>query len=216
MRVVLLGAPGTGKGTQGARLREAHAIPHVSTGDLLREAVEQGTELGRKAKSYMDEGKLVPDDLVLGLVRERLDRADCRGGFLLDGFPRTVAQAEALEKLLAERGEHLDHVVSLAVAEDEIVARLSGRRVCPDCGRLYHIRFSPPARDGHCDDCGASLVVRDDDREETIRKRLEVYARETAPLLDFYAGRGLLVEVDGNEEPDEVWNRVQAAVGGAA
>ena len=211
MRIVLLGAPGTGKGTQGARLGEAHAIPHVSTGDLLREAVEQGTELGRKAKSYMDAGRLVPDELVLGLVRERLSRADCDDGFLLDGFPRTVAQAEALEKALEERGQSLDHVVSLAVAEDEIVARLSGRRICPD-----HIQFSPPERDGSCDECGAALVVRDDDREETIRKRLEVYARETAPLLDYYARRGLLVEVDGNEDPDEVWRRVEAAVGGAA
>ncbi|RMD81828.1 MAG: adenylate kinase [Candidatus Dadabacteria bacterium] len=213
MRIVLLGAPGTGKGTQGARLREAYGVPHVSTGDMLREAVDRGTELGRQAKEYMETGRLVPDSLVLELVGERLAREDCRRGFLLDGFPRTVAQAEALEQMLGERGLGLDHVVSLSVEDDEIVERLSGRRVCPECGRLYHIKFSPPARDSSCDACGAELVVRDDDREETIRRRLEVYRRETAPLFAFYAERGLLREVDGSGAPDVVWQRIEAALG---
>jgi len=212
--VVLLGAPGTGKGTQGARLHESEGIPHVSTGDLLREAVEQQSELGVKAKAYMDTGRLVPDELVLGMVRERISQADCGEGFLLDGFPRTVGQAEALEGLLSERQEPLDCVVSLAVGEAEIVRRLSGRRVCPECGHLYHVEFSPPRKDGVCDECGAGLITREDDREETIRKRLEVYRRETAPLLDFYRQRGTLEEIDGGGLPEDVWARVASAVGG--
>jgi len=216
VRIVLLGAPGTGKGTQGARLRERYGVAHVATGDLLREAVEQGTELGREAKRYMDAGQLVPDELVLGLVRERLDREGRDAGFLLDGFPRTVAQAEALERLLEERATPLDHVVLLDVSEEEIVERLSGRRVCSGCGRLYHVRFSPPAEEGVCDECGAELVVREDDREETVRKRLEVYRRKTQPLLDFYERRGLLRRVDGVGTVDKVAERVAAALGANA
>jgi adenylate kinase len=212
MRLALLGPPGSGKGTQGAGLREKYSIPHISSGDLLRDAVGRGTELGRRAKEYMDSGRLVPDELVLGMMQERFDQPDCGAGFLLDGFPRTVAQAEALCELLQGRGWPLDHVVALVVDRDEIVARLSGRRSCPGCGRLYHVRFDPPQTQDRCDDCGATLIVRDDDREETVRERLTVYEDQTAPLLDFYEERGLLRRVDGLGNRNDIGARIADAL----
>ena len=194
-------------------LRDRLGIPHISSGDLLRDAVERDTELGRAAKIFMDRGDLVPDELVLGMIRERLDRADCGKGWLLDGFPRTVAQAEALDRQLNGNGGALEHVVSLAVPRDDIVSRLAGRRTCAKCGHLYHVKFQPPTTPGRCDVCGGELKVRRDDEEKTVRARLEVYERQTAPLLDYYRNRGLLREIDGLAARDEVSRRIFDTVG---
>ncbi len=204
MRVVLMGPPGAGKGTQARQLEQKHGVPQVSTGDILREAVQQGTELGVRAKTYMDRGELVPDELVAGLVAERLAAPDCQSGFILDGFPRTVAQAEILTHYLEERGKPLDAVISIQVPQEEVLRRLSGRRVCQKCGAMYHKVFSPPAQEGVCDQCGGDLYQRSDDREETIKARLEVYERSTAPLLAYYRQKGLLCEVAGVGSFEEV------------
>ena len=211
----MLGPPGSGKGTQGDVLRDRLGIPHISSGDLLREAVARDTELGRAAKIFMDRGDLVPDELVLGMIRERMSRPDCRKGWLLDGFPRTVAQAEVLDRQLKSNGNALQHVVSLAVSRDDVVTRLSGRRTCAKCGRLYHVKFSPPTTPGRCDECGSELKTRRDDEEATIRARLDVYERQTAPLLDYYRNRGLLREIDGTAAPAEVSRRIFDSVGAA-
>ena len=213
MRLSLLGPPGSGKGTQGDVLRERLGIPHISSGDLLRDAVSRGTELGKKAKSFMDRGDLVPDELVLGMIRERLAAGDANGGWMLDGFPRTVAQADGLDRMLGTNGAGLEHVVSLRVPKEDVVVRLGGRRTCSGCGRLYHLRFSPPKKDGVCDVCGKELITRRDDEESTIRARLDVYEKQTAPLLDFYRGRGLLREIDGQAAPAEVSRRILTALG---
>lgn len=215
MRLVLLGPPGAGKGTQAERIARATGALHVATGDMFRQAVREATPLGLLAKGYMDRGELVPDDVTIGLVRERLSRADKAEGFVLDGFPRTRPQAEALERLLAELGLPLTAVLELAVPDDEIVRRLSGRRVCERCGRNYHVDFDPPRSPGVCDTCGGRLVQRDDDREETVRRRLAVYRRETLPLRDFYEERALLRSVPGVGRPDEVTRALMAAAGAA-
>ena len=212
MRIALLGPPGSGKGTQGEVLRNRLGIPHISSGDLLRDAVARGTDLGRAAKGYMDRGELVPDELVLGMIRERL-AANGDGGWLLDGFPRTVAQAEALDRLLASAGGPLQHVVSLGVAKDDVVVRLGGRRTCGKCGALYHTKFKPPKTPDVCDACGGALTTRRDDEEATIRARLDVYDRQTAPLLDYYRNRGLLRDIDGAGAPAEVSHRIVEALG---
>lgn len=214
MRLVLVGSPGSGKGTQGDTLRQVLHVPHISSGDLLRVAVADGTPLGVEAKGFMDAGRLVPDDLVLGMIRERVALEDCAPGFLLDGFPRTLEQAEKLDEMLEGVGAGLDHVVALDVPEDEIVGRLSGRRLCTQCGRLFHVTFSPPVDPEHCDDCGGEIVVRDDDQEETVRERLRVYAEQTEPLLEYYAERGLLRRIDGTGSPESVGERVLEAVRG--
>jgi len=215
MRVSLLGPPGSGKGTQSEVLRDRLRVPHISSGDLLRDAVARGTELGRAAKGYMDRGELVPDQLVLGMIRERLRNTDCGTGWLLDGFPRTLAQAEALDRLLTEEGRGgVEHVVSLHVPREDVVVRLGGRRTCGGCGRLYHVRFQPPKTEGVCDACGGRLSIRRDDEEATIRSRLDVYDRQTAPLLDYYRGRGLLREIDGTTAPAEVSGRILATLDG--
>jgi adenylate kinase len=215
MRISLLGPPGSGKGTQGEVLRERLRVAHVSSGDLLRDAVARGTELGRAAKGYMDRGELVPDALVLGMIRERLAATDCDGGWLLDGFPRTLAQAEALDGLLAEeRKGGLDHVVALNVPTEDVVVRLGGRRTCAGCGRLFHVKFQPSKDGAKCEGCGAELVTRRDDEEATIRARLDVYDRQTAPLLDYYRKRGLLREIDGVAAPAQVSGRILAALNG--
>lgn len=213
MRLVLLGPPGSGKGTQAAALVSAFGIPHVSTGDILREAVREGTPLGRRASDYMNRGDLVPDEVMIGLVDERLARNDCRPGFLLDGFPRTVPQAEALEKTLAARGAPLDAVVSIEVSEEEVVRRIAGRSSCPRCGSPYNKFTSPPKVDGVCDKDGARLVTRPDDNEGAVRRRLEVYRRQTAPLVEFYRSRGLLREVRGEGDPKEIHGEIRRAVG---
>lgn len=197
MKLILLGPPGAGKGTQAKMLTDLFGIPQIATGDILRAALQAGTPLGVKAKGYMDAGALVPDDVVIGIVRERLQQSDCQAGFILDGFPRTVAQADALQGTLAELGRQLDRVVSLKVNADELVERLIGRRTCRSCGRGYHVRFDPPRQADRCDACGGELYQRDDDREATIRKRLAVYDQQTAPLSDYYRSAALLTELDG-------------------
>lgn len=213
MRLVFFGPPGAGKGTQGARLAAHFGVPHIATGDMFRHAVEAGTPLGRKVREYLDRGELVPDDLTNELVRERLGQPDA-SGFVLDGYPRTVEQVAGLDQILEEQGAELDRVVRFLVTGDEIVARLSGRWICPTCKAVYHVDTHPPQTPGVCDNDGTALVQRDDDQEETVLRRLEVYGRQTKPLLDNYAERGLLVEVDAIASPDEVFRRLLKAVDG--
>jgi len=210
--IVLLGPPASGKGTQAARLREALDLPHVASGDLFRENLKNETELGLKAKVYMDRGELVPDDVTIAMVMERLGRPDCAGGALLDGFPRTIAQAEALDRALAERGHNISVVPYMAVPDEVLVERVSGRRLCRVCGEAYHVKFNPPQQPGVCDADGGELYQRDDDRPETVRKRLEVYWEQTSPLVDYYRRRGVLVEVNGDQPIDAVTADLRAAV----
>ncbi len=212
MRVVLVGPPGAGKGTQAQFLASHLAVPKISTGDIFRANVSQGTPLGLEAKTYMEAGDLVPDEVTNGMVRDRLGEDDAREGFLLDGYPRNVAQAEWLGKLLAEMGTRLDVVLELVVDDDEVVRRLSGRRTCRRCGHVWHLDFDPPTREGVCDHCGGELFLRDDDRPETVRHRLEVYAEQTAPLVDYYADRGLLIGIDATGTVDDVTERGIAAL----
>ena len=216
MRIVLLGPPGAGKGTQAQALSARWGIPQVASGDLLRAAVREDSELGREAVGYMDLGQLVPDQLVLKMIAERLRRRDARDGFILDGFPRNVMQAEALTAGLERVGLKLDKVVAVIVPDEEIVKRISGRRTCANCAAMYHVIFEPPARAGVCDKCGGELYQRDDDAEETVRERLKVYAETTRPLLDHYARLGLLAQVDGVGRTDQVEQRILAAVDGPA
>ena len=200
MKLILLGPPGAGKGTQAKMLTDEFGIPQISTGDILRAAVKEGTPMGIKAKGYMDAGGLVPDEVVIGIVTERLQKDDCNTGFILDGFPRTVPQADALADNLKELDKDLDAVVSLEVDVEALVERLTGRRTCKECGRGYHVTFDPSKSEGVCDACGGELFQRDDDQEETIRKRLEVYNEQTSPLTDYYADAGLLKSLDGMQE----------------
>jgi adenylate kinase len=212
MKLILLGPPGAGKGTQAKMLSDEFSIPQISTGDILRAAVKEGTALGLKAKSFMDAGSLVPDEVVIGIVAERLQQDDCSNGFILDGFPRTVAQADALQGNLQEMGKELDHVIALQVDIEALVERLTGRRTCKACGRGYHVSFDPPAKEGVCDVCGGELFQRDDDREETIRKRLDVYDEQTAPLISYYRDADLLIELDGMQAIAEVQEKLLAAL----
>jgi len=214
MRVILLGPPGAGKGTQARRLATRWSVPQVATGDMLREAVARGTRLGLEARRYMDAGELVPDAVIIGLVRERLAQPDGRKGFVLDGFPRTAAQAEALDRLLEAEGTPLDRVVLFQVDDEEPVARLSGRLVCGSCGRNYHVRFSPPRVAGRCDACGGELSQRTDDEEATVRRRLAVYARDTRPLVAYYRQRGLLTTISAAGTMDAVQAELVKAIEG--
>ena len=209
MRVVLLGPPGAGKGTQAATMVEKYHIAHISTGDLLRAAVKEGTPLGLEAKGYMESGQLVPDSLILGLVEERIQKEDCQEGFLLDGFPRTIPQAEALDRALSAKGEQLDRAVDVDVPDDSIVSRMSGRRACQGCGATYHIQFNPSQKGEFCQVCGEKLILREDDKPETVQKRLSVYHEQTQPLIDFYAGKGILRTVDGTKEMDQVFEEIR-------
>ncbi|HSL49079.1 MAG TPA: adenylate kinase [Candidatus Deferrimicrobiaceae bacterium] len=211
-RVVFLGAPGAGKGTQARRLAAGSGVPQIATGDMLREAVAEGTPLGREAKRYMDQGALVPDEVVIGLVDERLSRPDAGPGYVLDGFPRTVAQAEALDALLRRRGQDLDRVVFFEVSREELLRRLTGRRICRGCGTAFHLVSAPPKTEGRCDQCGGELYQREDDAESTVVRRLDVYQTQTAPLLDYYGKRGLLVRVAGEGPVDHVAAAIQRAV----
>jgi adenylate kinase len=210
--LVLLGPPGAGKGTQAERLRADFELPYYATGNILREAVEQETELGRKAKEFMDAGELVPDELICAVIAERLDLPEAADGFLLDGFPRTIGQAEMLEGALDEHGRQLTAVLLIEVPDEEVVRRLSGRRTCVKNGHVYHVEFDPPKNEGVCDQDGSRLVQRDDDKPETIRKRLEVYHEQTSPLEDWYEERGLLRRFDGTRSPDEVHSHIRATL----
>jgi len=212
MRIVLLGAPGSGKGTQAQKLVARYGIPQISTGDLLREAVAAGSALGRQAKAAMDAGELVSDDIVLGIIRERLGRKDAAAGFVLDGFPRNETQAEALEAMLDALGQPLDCAVLLELDSDVLLQRLTGRRSCTGCGRIYNVHTSPPARDRICDHCGGSLERRADDNEETVRNRLQVYRSRTRPLIGFFKRRGLLRVVDADGDIDEVFERLVSVI----
>lgn len=213
LNLILVGPPGSGKGTQAKFLSERYHIPHVSTGDMLRDEVRRGTELGKKAKEIMDRGGLVSDDIVGGMILHRLDRKDCARGVILDGYPRNVAQAGVLDGILAELGRTLERVILVDVADEEIVRRLSGRRSCPKCGRVYHVEFNPPKDGKTCDDCGSELIQRDDDRESVIRERLRQYHEKTAPLIDFYNQRNLVVSVDGGQPVEAVTEAILKAVG---
>jgi len=208
MDIILLGPPGSGKGTQAQKMVERYHIPQISTGDMLRGAVKEQTPLGVEAKRYMDQGKLVPDEVVVGIVRERLKESDCKGGFILDGFPRTVPQAEALDSTLGEMKREINHVVSIEVPNEELVKRLTGRRTCRSCGAMYHLMFDPPRQEGVCDKCGGELYQRDDDQEETIRARLQVYEEQTTPLIAYYRGKGLLRAIDGVGAIEEIFRNI--------
>jgi len=204
MKLILLGAPGAGKGTQAKKIVAEFGIPQISTGDILRKAVADGTPLGTEAKKYMEAGKLVPDEVVIGLMKDRLQENDCKDGFILDGFPRTVEQAEALGKIT-----DIDAVISIDVDMDSLVERITGRRSCPKCGAVYHISFNPPKQEGVCDSCGNPLIQRKDDKEETVRKRLETYMRQTSPLIEYYAGKSLLKTVEGNGSIDDIYTSIR-------
>ena len=205
MRAVLLGPPGAGKGTQAVRLVEKYGVPQISTGDIFRKNIKEGTELGKKAQEYMNAGRLVPDELVVDLVKDRLMQDDCANGYLLDGFPRTIAQAEQLDDFLKEHGTELDAVINFEVGNESLMKRLTGRRLCKACGASYHIVNFPPKTEGICDKCGAELIQRDDDTEETARKRIEVYEESTAPLIEYYSESGALKNFDAEKDPEEVF-----------
>jgi len=215
MRTILMGPPGAGKGTQAAVLVERFHIPHISTGDMFRAAMKAGTPLGLKAKEYMDAGALVPDEVTIGIVEERLQEPDCAGGFLLDGFPRTVAQADALGQILDKLGLKLDGVLNLQVDEEKLLARLTGRRVCRNCGATYHVLFNPPAQENVCNECGGELYQRGDDTLETAKNRLAVYNQQTEPLIAYYRKQGLLKEIAGDQEIDLVLQDILVALGQA-
>ncbi|WP_164670696.1 adenylate kinase [Virgibacillus doumboii] len=212
MNLILMGLPGAGKGTQAEKINEQYNIPHISTGDMFRLAIKEGTELGKKAKAYMDQGELVPDEVTIGIVKERLSKDDCKDGFLLDGFPRTIAQAEALQSLLSEMNESIDFCLHVDVPEEKLVERLTGRRVCPECGATYHVMYNPPEKDGVCDRDGSELIQREDDQADTVRNRLDVNIKQTKPLLEFYQEKGYLVTVDGDQEIDQVFQDIQAKI----
>ena len=209
LNLVLLGPPGSGKGTQGERLQEDLRLPYYATGDILRGAVREGTELGRTAKEYMDRGDLVPDEVIVGVIAERIDSSEARDGFILDGFPRTMPQAEALDAKLEELGRAVTAVLLIDVSDDEVVRRLGGRRTCEENGHVFHVEFNPPERDGTCDIDGSPLIVRDDDKPEVIRKRLETYHAKTEPLVDYYDHRSVLRRIDGTGIPDDVAEEIR-------
>ncbi|MFV9511639.1 adenylate kinase [Tepidibacillus sp. LV47] len=216
MNIVLMGLPGAGKGTQAERIVDEFKIPHISTGDMFRSAIKEGTPLGLKAKSYMDKGLLVPDEVVIGIVRERLGNDDCKKGFLLDGFPRTVEQAKALDQMLEELKKKIDHVIYIEVDKDRLLKRLTGRRICRQCGATYHVVYNPPKKEGVCDKCGGELYQRDDDKEETVATRLEVNLSQTEPLLKYYKDKNVLRIIDGNQEIDRVFDSIKELLRGQA
>ena len=213
MKLIMLGAPGAGKGTQAKKIAAKYQIPHISTGDIFRANIKAGTELGMKAKSYMDQGQLVPDEVTIGMLLDRISQDDCENGYVLDGFPRTIPQAESLTAALKERGEKIDYAVDVDVPDSNIVIRMSGRRACLGCGATYHIVYNAPKHEGICAVCGEKLVLRDDDKPETVQKRLSVYHEQTQPLIDYYKQEGILAEVDGTQDMEKVFQDIVKILG---
>ena len=213
MRIIMLGAPGAGKGTQAKKIAARYSIPHISTGDIFRANIKDGTELGKKAKTYIDQGHLVPDELVVDIVIDRVQQQDCADGYVLDGFPRTIPQAEALDKALAEMGQSIDYAINVEVPDENIVQRMSGRRACVNCGATYHIVYAPTKRENVCDTCEGELILRDDDRPETVQERLNVYHEQTQPLIDYYTQQDKLVEVDGTIDIEKVFDAIVKILG---
>ncbi len=213
MKIIMLGAPGAGKGTQAKQIAGKYSIPHISTGDIFRANIKNGTELGKKAKGYMDQGLLVPDELTCDLVMDRISQDDCKNGFVLDGFPRTIPQAEALDAALTKIGQHMDFAIDVDVPDENIVNRMSGRRACLDCGATYHVVSLPPKTEGKCDHCGSDLVLREDDKPETVQKRLGVYHEQTQPLIDYYKKQGILKSVDGTRPMEDVFAAIVDILG---
>ncbi|HCJ07942.1 MAG: adenylate kinase [Lachnospiraceae bacterium] len=213
MKIIMLGAPGAGKGTQAKMIAAKYNIPHISTGDIFRANIKNGTELGAKAKEYMDKGLLVPDELVVDLVIDRFKEPDCKNGYVLDGFPRTIPQAEALDKALTAIGESVDYAINVEVPDENIVRRMGGRRACVGCGATYHIVYSPTKVEGKCDTCGGDLIIRDDDKPETVQNRLAVYHEQTQPLIDYYTNKGIIAEVDGTQDMNDVFAAIVKILG---
>lgn len=213
MKIIMLGAPGAGKGTQAKKIAEKCGIPHISTGDIFRANIKNGTDLGKKAKTYMDQGLLVPDELVCDLVVDRIQQDDCKKGYILDGFPRTIPQAESLDKALQAIGEKMDYAIDVEVPDENIVKRMGGRRACVGCGATYHLVYAPTKKEGICDACGGELILRDDDKPETVQKRLGVYHEQTQPLIDYYKNQGILREVDGSVDMEDVFKEILNILG---
>ena len=213
MKIIMLGAPGAGKGTQAKQIADKYSIPHISTGDIFRANIKNGTELGKKAKQYMDQGALVPDELTCDLVMDRIQQDDCKNGFVLDGFPRTIPQAEASDAALGKINEKMDYAIDVDVPDENIVNRMSGRRACLNCGATYHLISIPPKVEGICDRCGSEIVLREDDKPETVQKRLKVYHEQTQPLIDYYKNQGILKSVDGTQPMDEVFKAIVTILG---
>ena len=213
MKIIMLGAPGAGKGTQAKMIAEKYSIPHISTGDIFRANIKNGTELGKKAKSYMDKGQLVPDELTLDLIMDRFKQDDCKNGYVLDGFPRTIPQAEALDTALKAKGEKVDFAIDVDVPDENIVKRMGGRRACVGCGATYHVVNMPPKKEGICDHCGEKLVLREDDKPETVKKRLQVYHDQTKPLIEYYDKKGSLLTVDGTLDINVVFEKITKVLG---
>lgn len=213
MKIIMLGAPGAGKGTQAKKIAAKYEIPHISTGDIFRANIKNGTELGKKAKTYMDQGLLVPDELVVDLVVDRVNQDDCKNGYVLDGFPRTIPQAEALTEALAKMGQKMDYAIDVNVPDENIVRRMGGRRACVGCGATYHVEYAPTKKEAICDVCGAELILRDDDKPETVQKRLNVYHEQTQPLIDYYTEAGILKTVDGTVDIDDVFQAIVDILG---
>ena len=213
MKIIMLGAPGAGKGTQAKKIAAKYAIPHISTGDIFRANIKNNTELGQKAKTYMDKGELVPDELVVDLIMDRFKEADCANGYVLDGFPRTIPQAEALDKALSANGESVDYAINVEVPDENIINRMSGRRSCKDCGAIFHVQYNPPKKENCCDVCGGELILRDDDKAETVKKRLDVYHEQTAPLIAHYKEAGSLHEIDGTQDIKVVFEEIKSILG---
>lgn len=209
MKIIMLGAPGAGKGTQAIKIAEKYGIPHISTGDIFRANIRNGTELGKKAKEFMDKGALVPDELTCDLVVDRIHQDDCKNGFVLDGFPRTIPQAKALDAALDKDGESIDHAIDIEVPDQNIVKRMGGRRACLNCGATYHIISAPPKTEGICDNCGGKLTIREDDKPQTVQERLSVYHQKTQPLIDYYKKAGILDQVDGTQPLDQVFSMIE-------
>lgn len=213
MKIIMLGAPGAGKGTQAKMIADKYGVPHISPGDIFRANIKNGTELGMEAKKYMDQGLLVPDELTVRILLDRVAQDDCKNGYVLDGFPRTIPQAEVLDSELTKLGDHIDYAINVDVPDENIVKRMSGRRACLTCGATYHIEHVPPKKEGICDVCGSELVLRDDDKPETVKNRLNVYHEQTQPLIDFYTEKGVLKTVDGTVPMEEVFAAITAILG---